>query len=216
MGNYNDVLMEQLADKGDGHYAYVDTLSEARRVFVEQLTGTLELIARNVKVQVEFDPGVVRAYRLIGYENRDVADDDFRDEKVDGGEVGAGHAVTALYELKLWPDRAGRIATAVVRYKPPEGDPAREVARSIATTDVAGSFERAEASFRLAAAAAEFAEILRGSYWARGHGLAEVAGVADGCRRGGGEQVGELVELIDRARRLRADAPGQEHAGTPE
>ncbi|MHC4657169.1 MAG: vWA domain-containing protein, partial [Planctomycetota bacterium] len=107
MGNYNDVLMERLGDKGDGHYVYVDTIAEARRVFEENLTGTLQVIARDVKVQVDFNPEVVRSYRLIGYENRDVPDEKFRDDKYDGGEIGAGHSVTALYELKLWPDREG-------------------------------------------------------------------------------------------------------------
>ena len=87
MGNFNDVLMEQLANDGDGNYAYVDTLNEARRVFVENLTGTLQVIAKDAKVQVEFNPDVVSRYRLLGYENRRVADDDFRNDQVDAGEV---------------------------------------------------------------------------------------------------------------------------------
>ncbi len=108
MGNYNDVLMEQLADKGDGNYAYVDDLDAARRVFVENLTGTLQTIAGDAKVQVEFEPGVVQSYRLLGYENRDVADRDFRNDAVDAGEIGAGHQVTALYEVKLLDAARGR------------------------------------------------------------------------------------------------------------
>ena len=100
MGNYNDILMEQLADNGDGSYAYVDTVEEAERLFINDLTSTLMVIARDAKVQVEFNPAVVRSYRLIGYENRDVADEDFRDDTVDAGELGPGHSVTALYEIK--------------------------------------------------------------------------------------------------------------------
>ena len=100
MGNYNDILMEQLANDGNGTYAYVDTLSEARRIFVENLTSTLQVIARDAKIQVDFNPEVVSRYRLLGYENRRVDDEDFRNDLVDAGEVGAGHSVTALYELK--------------------------------------------------------------------------------------------------------------------
>ena len=101
MGNYNDVLMEKLANKGDGNYYYVDRQEEAERVFKENLTGLLQTIAREVKVQVEFDTRTVKRWRLLGYENRDVADRDFRNDAVDAGEVGSGHQVTALYELKL-------------------------------------------------------------------------------------------------------------------
>ncbi|HYH97030.1 vWA domain-containing protein, partial [Hyalangium sp.] len=100
MGNYNDVLMERLAQVGDGQYAYVDQLPQARRLFVEQLTGTLQLIARDVKVQLEFDKAVVSRYRLIGFENRLLNKEDFANDKVDAGDIGAAHTVTALYEVK--------------------------------------------------------------------------------------------------------------------
>jgi len=210
MGNYNDVLMEQLGDKGNGHYAYVDTLSEAKRVFVENLTGTLQVVAKDVKVQVDFNPAVVRSYRLLGYENRDVADEDFRDDTVDGGEIGAGHAVTALYELKLWPEKTGRLATVHVRYKGMGAGQAREVKREFGTSEAAATFDAASASFRLAACIAEFAEILRQSYWARGGKLDAVLAPAKRCeadydRR---EDVRQLVALIEKARRLRADERG--------
>ncbi|MGD9100183.1 MAG: von Willebrand factor type A domain-containing protein, partial [Anaerolineae bacterium] len=114
MGNYNDVLMEQLADDGNGNYAYVDTLTEARRVFVHNLTSMLQVIAQDTKVQVQFDPQVVSRYRLLGYENRDIANEDFRDDEVDAGEVGVGHSVTALYELKFHPDAQGQALTVCV------------------------------------------------------------------------------------------------------
>ncbi len=100
-GNYNDQLMEQLADKGNGNYAYIDTLQEARKVLVDELAATLVTIARDVKIQIEFNPAQVAEYRLIGYENRLLAREDFNNDRVDAGEVGAGHRVTALYEITL-------------------------------------------------------------------------------------------------------------------
>ena len=96
--------MESLADNGNGSYAYVDDLDEARKLFVEDLTSTLQVIALDAKIQVDFNPDVVAYYRLIGYETRDVADDDFRNDEVDAGEIGVGHSVTALYELKFHPE----------------------------------------------------------------------------------------------------------------
>ncbi len=98
-GNYNEQLMERLADAGNGNYAYIDTLSEARKVLVSQLCSTLFTIAKDVKIQVEFNPTEVLEYRLIGYENRMLAREDFNNDKVDAGEIGAGHRVTALYEV---------------------------------------------------------------------------------------------------------------------
>jgi len=218
MGNYNDVLMEQLADKGHGRYAYVDTLREARRVFVENLTGTLQVVARDVKVQVEFNPDVVRAYRLVGYENRDVADQDFRNDKVDGGEVGAGHSVTALYELKRWPDKQGPLAMVRVRYKDADGGEAREAAKGIASSDAPAGFEASSDGLKLAAAAAQFAEILRASYWARGARLEDVLALAQHCesRRESGEDIQELVRLIRRAAELKADPLAQAGASLEE
>ena len=99
MGNYKDSTLEKLADHGNGNYAYIDTLREARKVLVEQLSGTLVTIAKDVKLQVEFNPATVKAFRLIGYENRVLAHQDFNDDKKDAGEIGAGHTVTALYEI---------------------------------------------------------------------------------------------------------------------
>ncbi|MHC4840301.1 MAG: vWA domain-containing protein, partial [Planctomycetota bacterium] len=167
MSNYNDTLMEQLGDKGDGHYAYVDSLVEAKRVFVDNLTGALQVVARDTKVQVEFNPEVVKSWRLLGYENRDVADEDFRNDSVDGGEVGAGHSVTALYEVKLFDDKAGDIAKATIRYKHDELKEFLEINKTAGTRDIT-AWNESPASFRMAATAAEFAELLRKSYWAKG------------------------------------------------
>jgi Ca-activated chloride channel family protein len=178
MGNFNDVLMEQLADKGNGNYAYVDTLDEARRVFVENLTGMLQVIARDAKVQVEFDPAVVSRYRLLGYENRDIADEQFRDDTVDAGEVGAGHSVTALYEIKFHDEAVGDALQVRIRYADPETKEVTEQSRALNREDFHAAFEDASAHFQLAAAAAEYAEILRNSYWAKEGSLNAVADLA--------------------------------------
>jgi Ca-activated chloride channel homolog len=178
MGNYNDTLMEQLADKGDGFYAYVDTMAEARRLFVEQLTGTLLTIAKDAKIQVEFNPETVERYRLLGYENRDVADDDFRNDEVDAGEIGAGHSVTALYEIEPvagLEDPATPLATVRLRWQEPETGEVIEAERTLTLGVVEPSFEEANPRFQLAIAVAEFAEILKNSPYAEGSTLEDLA-----------------------------------------
>jgi len=204
MGNYNDVLMERLGDKGNGHYVYIDTIAEARRVFEDNLTGTLQVIARDVKVQVDFNPEVVRSYRLIGYENRDVPDEKFRDDKYDGGEIGAGHSVTALYELKLWPDKEGVAATTYVRYKHADTSAVTEFKSPMAVEDFSKSFEDSSSEFKLAATVAEFAEILRKSYWAKGATLDRVLERAQqlSIEFQDDTDVIELVDLISKAKQL--------------
>jgi Ca-activated chloride channel family protein len=207
MGNYNDVLMEQLADNGDGFYAYVDTLKEAERVFVHDLTSTLQVIARDAKIQVEFNPGVVSRYRLIGYENRDVADEDFRNDEVDAGEIGVGHSVTALYEIKFHPDAENEHEVAMtvrVRYEDPDNGEVTELSRAIARAEFAPEFDDASIRFQLDAVVAEYAEILRESYWARESSMEDVAWEA---RRVAeylphDEEVAEFVSLVERASRL--------------
>ena len=157
------------------------------------------MIARDVKIQVDFSPDIVRSYRLLGYENRDVEDDKFRDDKEDGGEIGAGHEVTALYEVKLW-DRGGKekkavLGTVFIRYKDPDHGEVTEISRMIGRRTVDNEFASASMDFRLSAAAAEFSEILRKSYWARGSELADCAGVGkghfDGDRRAPGDRADE-------------------------
>jgi Ca-activated chloride channel family protein len=205
MGNYNDVLMEKLADQGDGSYHYVDDLDEAQRVFVEGLTGTLQSIARQVKVQVAFDTDTVRRYRLLGYENRDVADRDFRNDRIDAGEVGAGHEVTALFEVSLEDAAPGEgLAEVRLRYEEPEGGRVVEMATAIGRDDVARRFDAGTPSFRLDAAVAEFAEILRGSYWAKDGSFAEVARVARSAAReeNNPEAAQEFLRMVEKARRL--------------
>jgi Ca-activated chloride channel family protein len=207
MGNYNDVLMEQLADQGDGSYYYVDGIDEARRVFVQNLTGMLQTVARDAKIQVEFDPRLVRAYRLLGFENRDIADRDFRNDRVDAGEIGAGHEVTALYEIRLVDGvERGHFATAHLRYARPdlEGEGAsdvREIAATVDVSDLRESFEKTSPRFQLDALVAEFAEILRHSYWAKDSRIADLTPLARRLadRLRDDPAVVELADLVARA-----------------
>ena len=210
MGNYNDILMEQLANDGDGAYYYVDTLSEARRIFVEGLTGTLQVIAKDAKVQVEFNTDTVSRYRLMGYENRDVDDDDFRNDAVDAGEIGAGHSVTALYELKLREGAEGVIGTVYMRYEDVGLNEVVEINREFHHSDLTASFEETPPTFQLSAVVAEFAEVLRGSYWAREGNLQDVA---DEARRvqtllPNMNEVSDFASLAIQAASFEADAPG--------
>ena len=163
MGNYNDALMEQLADQGNGHYAYVDSLEEARRIFQENLGATLETVARDAKAQVEFDPRAVERYRLMGYENRDIADRQFRDDRVDAGEIGAGHRVTALYEVRLREEARASHPLLVfrVRYRDADSSQIAEIRRTLTVGDLADSWWEASRDLRLAAVAGSFAERLR-------------------------------------------------------
>ncbi len=200
MGNYNDILMEKLANAGNGNYAYVDTLSEARRIFVEDLTGTLQVIAKDAKIQVDFNPEVVSRFRLLGYENRFLENHQFRDDTVDAGEVGSGHCVTALYEVKLHEGASGKIATASIRYADPDTHQVTEIGEDIFSSDLHESFETASAPFRLTAAVAEFAEILRESYWAKDGSLEEVRRVVKGVfPELDNEGVVELIYLVGKA-----------------
>ena len=200
MGNFNDVLMEQLANHGNGSYAYVDTLNEAKRIFVENLTGTLQLIAKDAKVQVDFNPQVVSRFRLLGYENRHLEHEDFRDDKADGGEIGSGHSVTALYEIKLHEGANGQLATVFIRYEDPDTHRFSEISEEIFTTQLNGRFEAASSEFQLAATIAEFAEILRESFWAQEGSLKAVSQSIEGIApQIPNEQVDELKHLVSRA-----------------
>jgi Ca-activated chloride channel family protein len=167
MGSYNDVLMERLADQGDGQYAYVDKLDEARRIFVEQLTGTLQVIAKDVKLQLEFNPEAVERYRLLGFENRALRKEDFANDKVDAGDIGAGHAVTAIYEVKFRSRNPKTFATFRARFKQPHGGQSALVEKALPTEVVRDSVSAATGPTRMSLVAAGFAEKLRGSYWAR-------------------------------------------------
>jgi Ca-activated chloride channel family protein len=204
MGNYNDTLMEQLGDKGDGHYAYVDSIDEAKRIFVDNLTGALEVVGRDVKIQIEFNPDVVKSYRLIGYVNRDIKDEDFRNDKVDGGEISAGHAATALYEIKLYEGRSGPIGYAKIRYKEDERYEALEISQEVFTTQVASNWESADKGLRLAGNVAEFAEILGKGFYAKNGSLdAVLEDLRNLQQEFRNDKVDELIELVRKAAELK-------------
>ncbi len=178
MGNFNDVLLEQLANQGDGNYAYIDTLDEARKVFVEDLAGTLQVIAREAKIQVEFNPQTVSRYRLIGYENRAIADESFRDDSVDAGEIGAGHSVVALYAVELQPDASGWLATMRLRWQDPDTREVIEIDGQVGTQHLARSFEEAGPHYQLAVLVLQYAELLRRSPYLQGTTFDQIAGYA--------------------------------------
>jgi len=207
MGNYNDDLMEQLADRGDGFYAYVDTFAEARRLFVEDITGTLTTVAREARTQVEFDSAAVTAYRLIGYDNRALDDSDFKDTGVDAGEIGAGHDVTALYEVQLAdgvePEQG--IGTVTTRWVSADSGEVEQVEASIPAPDPAAE---PSPQLRLAATVADFAQFLKGSEPVADRGLTldSLAARAAELQEQAIPGAGELAELIAMAQT--AKAPG--------
>src|SRR5215204_5313998 len=222
-GNLNDSMMEKLADKGNGNYAYIDTEAEARKALGEQVAGTLATIAKDVKIQVEFNPRLVAGYRLIGYENRLLADKDFNDDTKDAGEIGAGHTVTALYEVvpagqklenpgvdELKYSRPAEVAqganssellTVKLRYKEPEGDVSRPV--NVGVPDRQASYRNASDNFKFAAAVAEFGLLLRDS---RYKGQSSYASAAELARASAGADLSgrraEFVGLVEAAGRL--------------
>ncbi len=224
-GNYNDQLMEQLADAGNGNYSYIDSLEEARRALVHSLAATLQTIAQDVKIQIEFNPAVVAEYRLIGYENRALAREDFNNDRVDAGEIGAGHSVTALYEIALVgsygkqvdPLRYGAAAQADavsdemaflrLRYKQPGEDRSRLVERPLHLREQLTRLDRADADFRFAAAVAGFGQLLRGGRYTESFGYDDVLALARSAR-GSDDQGwrGEFLQLVQLAASLDASS----------
>lgn len=223
-GNVKDSTMEKLADKGNGNYAYIDSLSEGRKVLVEQAGATLFTIAKDVKIQVEFNPSRVAAYRLIGYENRLLAREDFNDDKKDAGEIGAGHSVTAFYEVvpagQPVPDptsvdplkyqtpaaeqgvRSDELLTVKLRYKAPDGDKSQLLEMPVGV-DAEITFEKASQDFQFAAAVAAFGMKLRNSPYGEGISWQDIQKIA---RRNLGEDAGtyraEFLTLVEKARQL--------------
>lgn len=227
MGNYNDALMQTLAQNGNGVAAYIDTLNEARKTLVTEATSSLFPIAKDVKVQVEFNPAAVAEYRLIGYENRLLAREDFNNDKVDAGDVGAGRTVTALYEvvpvggprtvdpLRYRKDakasaakaRAAELGFVKIRYKLPKASTSRLIARPIPATHAA-RFADAPRDARFATAVAGFAELLRGGTYEGRFDYGDVARIAMGAK--GADPFGyraEFVDLVAKARAAQAMPP---------
>ena len=182
MGNYKDSKMETLSDKGNGNYAYIDNLLEAEKVFVKEFGGTLFTVAKDVKLQLEFNPKYVKAYRLIGYENRALANEDFKNDAKDAGEMGSGHTVTAIYEIipagvesTFLPDKlkyqqfsntiagvnSNEVCSVKIRYKQPDSD--KSVQMEDLVMDAHTALEKTSENFRFSVAVAEFGLLLRGS-----------------------------------------------------
>jgi Ca-activated chloride channel family protein len=227
--NLNDAMMQKLADKGNGNYAYLDSLDEARKVLVQQINGTLVTIAKDVKIQVEFNPARVASYRLIGYEKRLLRKEDFNNDKIDAGEIGAGHTVTALYEVvpagaepnpatsvppvdplkyqAATPDSLGQtsspeLMTVKLRYKKPDGDKSELLERAF--TDAGVEFARAEPDLKFAAAVAEFGMILRDSAY-KGDGT--LGAVLEWAQEGKGTDANGyragFIDLVGKAQALK-------------
>ena len=225
-GNYKDDNLEKLADRGNGNYAYIDTANEARKVLIEQMAGTLVTIAKDVKIQIEFNPAEASAYRLIGYENRLLRSEDFNDDRKDAGEIGAGHTVTALYEVvpagaeattasaatveplkyqeATKPSQAaalGELLTLRLRFKPPEGDTSLKIELSV--RDEGRRYAEASVDFKFAAAVAAYGMLLRQSLH---RGNATWDAVLELAQEGVAEDVGgyraEFVELVRKAKLL--------------
>ncbi len=219
MGNYKDDKMEIIADKGNGNYAYIDNIQEARKVFITEFGGTLFTIAKDVKFQIEFNPTRVKGYRLVGYENRLLNDEDFNDDKKDAGEMGAGHTVTALYELipagsdeslkRIDPlkyqadgnsERAeevkanpnSELMTVKLRYKQPDGNTSTKV--EIPVKGKILDLEGTSDNFRFSAAIAEFGMILRNSQYREEASMEQVIALAKGAR--GEDEEGYRSEFL--------------------
>jgi len=202
--NFNDALMESLADKGNGNYYYLDTINEAKKVFVNQLQGTLVAVAKDVKVQLQFDPALVSSYRQIGYEDRALANKDFEDDTKDAGELGCGHSVTALYEIAT--TGRGRIAELRLRYKEPSSDTSQLIATTIA--DDGKSIYAATPDLQFAAAIAEFGMLLRHSKYRGSATYADVLALARAMR--GSDLEGyreEFLRMVETSRTISGEAP---------
>ncbi|MFD5267530.1 von Willebrand factor type A domain-containing protein [Streptomyces sp. NPDC058335] len=207
--DYGDALMERLADKGDGHTTYVSNDADAEKVFCEELPRHIDLTARDAKAQVAFDPRTVEEFRLVGYDNRRVADDDFRDDSVDGGEVGPGHTVTALYAVRTRPGAEGHLATATVRWLDPATRTPHETSGRLETDAVHEDLTGAPVRFQVAATAAYFADALRGgggdddfATLPDAPSLTELARTARTlAQRTEDPEVGRLADMIGMARR---------------
>jgi Ca-activated chloride channel family protein len=220
-GNLKDATMEMLADRGDGNFAYIDTLAEARKVLVTEGGGTLVTVARDVKMQVEWNPARVEKYRLLGYENRLLADEDFEDDDVDAGEAGAGHSVTFLYEAvpaegaiaspavrglryqtprrMSSASRTDELLSVKVRYKPADGGPSRSLDEPVRVSDAVGE---PSADLRFGAAVAAFGLLLRDSPWKGEADYALVARLASDGQVEGDDVRKEFLQLVSRAQSL--------------
>jgi Ca-activated chloride channel family protein len=215
MGNYKDSKMKTLSMKGNGNYAYIDNITEAKKVLVNEFGGTLFTIAKDVKLQVEFNPAKVKAYRLIGYENRLLKNEDFNNDKKDAGDLGSGHTVTALYEIipvgvesefftidplkyqttKIDPSatKSKELMTVKFRYKHPESETSKLIVHPMTDNQVA--LNQTSDNFRWSASVAAFGMLLRESEYVKAYTYDDVAALAEGAR--GTDKEGYRIEFIN-------------------
>lgn len=200
---YNDATMEALARDANGNYFYIDSQTEAERIFGDELPSTLEIIAADAKVQVEFNPESVARYRLVGYEKRLLNNEDFEDDTRDAADIGPGHTVTALYEIELTDSEDDLILSEVrIRHKAHLSAESELTTRLIKRSQVLDTFEQASANFRFATAVAEFAAILKESEFSHGARFADVHAIAEAASDAENPHHQELLELIDVAEGL--------------
>ena len=210
MGNYRDNMMETIADKGNGNYAYINDLKAAQKALVQEFSGTMFAVAKDTKFQVEFNPAVVEEYRLIGYEKRLLNNEDFNDDTKDAGEIGAGHTVTVLYEIRpvgsgektdIDPLKYGKteftnkdeVLTVKMRYKDPDGDKSKLISKTLKKADFK-TFDKASTDFRFAASAAAFGQLLRDSQYLNGFTAKEIADIASKAK--GVDENGDRAEFV--------------------
>jgi Ca-activated chloride channel family protein len=217
MGNHNDVFLERLADQGDGQCSYIDDELEAKRALVDQFVAQTTPVARDVKIQVEFDPAQIESWRQLGYENRAIADVDFRNDAIDAGEIGAGHQIVALYELEPIADPTrgdGPFTTIRLRYKQPyvagaasQNETAQEITATIPAAAIRTTIDEASVGFQQSALVAQFAEFLRRSVHARGDSIDDLlARVVALAPRIASTEFTEFTQLVDRSRTLIAQS----------
>ena len=228
-GNYNDKLMEQIADAGNGNYAYIDSLMEAQKVLVSEMGSTLQTIAKDVKIQIEFNPATVSEYRLVGYENRALRREDFNNDKIDAGEIGAGHTVTAIYEVSL-VEKGGslmdplryqsksikrdkqtgvrnELAFLRLRYKQPESSKSVLTETPVLRSQIAAELKNTSKRFKFSASVAGFAQLLRGGNFTNHYSYADVVSMAHASK--GSDRYGyrsEFVRLVELANNLSGHA----------
>jgi len=221
MGNYKDDRLQELADRGNGNHAYIDNILEAKKVLVNEITSTLFTIAKDVKIQVEFNPAKIKSYRLLGYENRELEDKDFEDDTKDAGEIGAGHTVTALYEVievkgqepdkdkyelkyqetnvKPEAHKSKEVLTVRIRYKDPDGKKSREISKVLLDNPV--KLKNSSNNFKFSAAVAEFAMILRDSEFKGNSNIESVLELAKDSK--GKDAFGYRAEFLNLAERVK-------------
>lgn len=209
-GNLNDAMMEQIADRGNGNYAYIDNLAEARRVLVERGAATLIPIAKDVKLQVEFNPNIVESYRLVGYENRHLENEDFENDQKDAGDIGAGHTVTALYEVIPTKSAAsgqasGQTMQVDVRYKAPDGHRSTLIEHRV--TQPVRAADGTSENFRFSAAVAMFGMALRGSEYVGPGTMTKAIALAKGAV--GADPTGHRKAFVQLATKASSYADGQ-------